>query len=184
MEQQFNVVLSSVQSFMVEIAQFLPKLILAVIILLVGWLIAKALLFVVVRGLRFVSFHVLTEKAGLDGFLKKGGIKKNTVDVLGILAYWFAILLTLLATFNSLGLTVVSDVFSRIVLFVPNVIAAVLILAIGLYFARFVADAISTYLRNVGNQDADFIGRVTHYAIAVFVVIMALGQVRVGEYLQ
>lgn len=181
MEQQFNVVLESVRSFMVELGQFLPKLIGAIVILVVGWLIAKLLLFIVVRGLKAIGFGVLTDKAGLDGFLKKGGVRKNTIDVLGLLVYWLVILVTLLTTFNSLGLTVVSDLFSRVTQFIPNVIVAVLILTIGLYFARFVSDAITTYSRNVGLEDAELVGRITFYAIAIFVVIIALGQVHIAE---
>jgi len=166
---------------MIQMGQYLPRLIGAVLILVIGWLIAKLLQFVVVRGLKLINFDVVTDKAGLDGFLKKGGVRKSTIDVLGLLVYWLAILVTLLATFNSLGLTVVSELFSSIIQFIPNVIVAVLILTIGLYFARFVADAITTYTRNVGMQDAELIGRVTHYTIAIFVVIVALGQIHIAE---
>src|SRR3990172_7505370 len=181
MEQQVNVVFESVRSFMIELGQFLPKLIGAIVILVIGWLIAKLLHFIVVRGLKAVGFGVVTEKAGLDGFLKKGGVRKSTIDVLGLLVYWLAILVTLLTTFNVLGLTVVSELFGSITRFIPNVIVAVLILTIGLYFARFVADAITTYTRNVGLEDSELVGRVTFYAIAIFVVIVALGQMHIAE---
>lgn len=181
MEQQINIVLDTVRSFMIELGQFLPKLIGAVVILIAGWLIAKFLRFVVVRSLRSIGFNVVTDKAGLDEFLKKGGGRKDTIEVLGLLVYWLAILATLLIGFNSLGLTVVSELFSRITQFVPNVIVAVLILTIGLYFARFVADAVVSYSRNVGMADADLIGRVTRYAIGVFVVVIALGQMNIAD---
>lgn len=180
MEQQLNVVVESVRVFMQELGAFLPKLIGAILILVIGWLIAKVLQYVVVRALKAVRFNVLTETAGLDDFLKRGGVRKNTIEVLGILVYWLVILVTLLATFNSLGLTVVSELFSRVTQFVPNVIVAVLILTIGLYVARFVSDSITTYTRNVGMQDAELIGRLTHYAIAIFVVVIALGQMEIA----
>ena len=107
-------------------------------------------------------------------------MRKSTIDILGLLVYWLVILITLLAAFNTLGLTVVSDLFSKITLFVPHVIVAVLILAIGLYFARFVSDAVMAYGKNVGMQDAVFVGRVAYYAITVFVILIALDQVQVG----
>jgi hypothetical protein len=181
MEQQINIVLDTVRSFMVELGQFLPKLIGAIIILIAGWLIAKFLRFVVVRSLRSIGFNVVTDKAGLDEFLKKGGGRKDTIEVLGLLVYWLAILATLLIGFNSLGLTVVSELFSRITQFVPNVIVAVLILTIGLYFARFVADAVVSYSRNVGMEDADLVGRVTRYAITIFVIVISLGQMNIAD---
>lgn len=181
MEQQFNIVLESVRSFVMELGHFLPKLLGAVIILVLGWLIAKLLMFVVVRGLKTVGFGVLTAQAGLDGFLKKGGVRKNTIEVLGVLVYWLTILVTLLTTFNSLGLTVVSELFRRVTEFIPNVIVAVLILTIGLYFARFVSDAIMTYTRNVGMEDSAMVGKLTYYAIAIFVIAVALGQMHIAD---
>lgn len=181
MEQQVNIIVDSVRSFLVELGVFLPKLIAAVVILSVGWLIARVLLFAVVKSLRMLHFDVLTDKAGLDKFLRQGGFKKDTTAILGLLVYWLAILATLLITFNTLGLAVVSELVSRITQFIPNVIVAVLILAIGLYFARLVADTVVAYSRNVGLQDAEMLGRVTRYTITVFVVIMALGQIRIGE---
>jgi hypothetical protein len=183
MEQQISVVMASVQAFLVQLGTFLPKLLAAVIILVAGWFIAKLLCFIVVRGLKAVNFNVVTEGAGIDGFLKKGGVRKGAIDVLGALVYWLVILVTLLVAFDSLGLSIVSDLFSRVTQYIPNVIAAVLILTIGLYFARFVSDAISAYARNVGSQDADLIGKVTRYAISIFVFIIALGQMRIGDVL-
>jgi hypothetical protein len=180
MEQQLNVVRESVQAFMLTLGAFLPKLIGAILILVIGWLVAKVLQYVVVRALKLVRFNVITEAGGLDGFLKKGGVRKNTIEVLGVLVYWLVILVTLLATFNSLGLTVVSELFSRVTQFVPNVIVAVLILTIGLYVAHFMAQSVTAYTRNVGMEDAELIGRLTYYAISIFVVVIALGQMEIA----
>jgi hypothetical protein len=181
MEQQLDIVMTSLRSFMSDFGLFLPKLIGAVAILIVGWLVSKALQFVVVRGLKGVRFHKLTDGAGLDDFLKKGGIRTGTVDVLGAMVYWLAILMTLLTTFNVLGLTALSTLFHRVAEFVPNVIVAMLTLTIGLYFARFVADAVTTYTRNVGMVDSDLVGRLMRYAITAFVVILAIGQFNIPD---
>lgn len=178
--EQVDLVVESVRGFLMQLGEFMPKLIGVIVILLVGWLVAKLLAAIIVRGLKLVNFNVITERAGLDGFLRQGGMRKSTIDVLGLLVYWLVILVTLLAAFNTLGLTVVSDLFSKITLFVPHVIVAVLILAIGLYFARFVSDAVMAYGKNVGMQDATFVGRVAYYAITVFVILIALDQVQVG----
>lgn len=180
-ENQINLVVDSVKSFLIQVGQFLPQLLAAIVILVLGLLIAKFLHFIVVRGLRLVHFDALTQTAGIDGFIKQGGIKKTTIDILGILVYWLVILLTLLTAFNSLGLGVVSELFRRIALFIPNVIVAVLILAIGLYFARFISDTVVAYSRNIGMTDAELIGRIARYAIMVFVIITALLQVNIGN---
>jgi hypothetical protein len=179
-ENQISMVVGSVKSFLIQVGQFLPQLLAALVILILGLLIAKFLHFIVVRGLKVIHFDVLTQTAGIDGFIKQGGIKKTTIDILGILVYWLVILLTLLTAFNSLGLGVVSELFRRVALFIPNVIVAVLILAIGLYFARFISDTVLAYSRNVGIEDAELMGRLTRYAIVIFVIITALVQVNIG----
>lgn len=176
---QVDMVFQTAQGFLAQIAAFMPRLLGAILILVLGWLIAKFLAFVVVRGLRLMRFDVVTSKAGVDGFLKEGGTKKTTIDILGVLVYWFVILITLLTTFNVLGLGVVAELFNRIALYVPKVIVAVLILAIGLYFARLVAEAVTTYARNVGMADAELMGRLSRYAIMAFVIIVTLQQVEV-----
>ena len=114
MEQQLSVIVESVRSFMVQLGEFLPKLIGAIIILIIGWFVAKFLAFVIIKGLKVINFNVVTEKAGIDGFLKKGGLKKGTIDILSLLVYWLVILATLLVAFNTLGLTVVSDLVERL----------------------------------------------------------------------
>ncbi|GMR20633.1 MAG: hypothetical protein BMS9Abin36_1229 [Gammaproteobacteria bacterium] len=179
--EQVNIVLDTMRSFVIQMGEFLPKFIAAIIILVAGWLFAKAMLYAVVRGLKIVNFGTLTERAGIDKFLKHGGIRKTTIDILGILVYWLIILATLLVAFNTLGLTVVSDLVSRITQFIPNVIVAILILTIGLYFARFVSDSVIAYGKNVGLDDTEIMGRLTRYAIMVFVIIIALGQMNIGE---
>lgn len=178
---QVSVVLDTFQLFWIQLGEFLPKFTAALIILVAGWMLAKAMHFAVVRGLKLVNFDVLTDKAGIDKFLKQGGIRKTTTDILGILVYWLIILFTLLGAFNILGLTVVSDLVSRITQFIPNVIVAILILTIGLYFARFISESVIAYGRNVGLEDADLMGHLARYAIVGFVIIVALGQMNIGE---
>jgi hypothetical protein len=177
---QMNLVVDTVRAYLIEIGRFLPKLTGALIVLLLGWLIAKVVRWAVVRGLTLARFNVITEKAGVDEFLKRGGSRKTTIDVLAILGYWLVILITLLTAFNTLGLGVVSDLLRRVVLFVPHVIVAVLIIAIGLYFARLLAESVITYGKNVGLEDVEILGRITRYAIMTFVVILALSQMDIG----
>ncbi|MFV1992862.1 MAG: hypothetical protein ACC635_03080, partial [Acidiferrobacterales bacterium] len=80
---QVSVVLDTFQLFWIQLGEFLPKFIAAMVILVAGWLLAKALHFAVVRGLKLVNFAILTDKAGIDKFLKQGGIRKTTTDILG-----------------------------------------------------------------------------------------------------
>jgi hypothetical protein len=177
---KIDMLLEPLRVFLRQLGDLLPRLLLAVLILIIGWLIAKAVRFAIVKGLRAVNFHVVTERAGLDGFLKNGGIESDTTDILGALVYWLVILGALVIGFNTLGLSYVTDLLGRIILFVPKVMVALLILAFGAYFARFIGNAITAYCRNVHIQDADLLGRLAQYAIVTFVVLIALDQVNIG----
>ena len=175
-----ELLLEPIRVFLRQVGDFLPRFALAGLVLIAGWLIAKAVRFAVVKGLRAVNLNVITERSGLDGFLRQGGLEADTADLLGILFYWLVILAALVIAFNGLGLTYITDLIGKVVLFVPKVIVALLILAFGAYFAAFIGATIVAYCRNVGIRDADLLGRLARYAILVFVVLIALDQVSVG----
>jgi hypothetical protein len=178
--EKVDIMLEPVRAFLVQIGGFLPKLALAIGVLIAGWLLAKVAMFAIVKGLRAINFNVLTERAGLDGFLNRGGIQTDTTGILGLLVYWLVILAALIIGFNSMGLTYITGLLGQVVLFVPKVIVALLILAFGAYFARFIGNAVITYCRNVSIQDADVLGKLAQYAMMTFVVLIALDQVNVG----
>jgi flagellar biosynthesis protein FliQ len=175
-----DVYLEPLRVFLRQAADFLPRLGLALVVLIAGWIFAKMARFAVVRGLRAINFNVLTDRAGVDGFLRDGGIQADTTEILGLLTYWLVILAALVIGFNGLGLTYITDLLGRVLLFVPKVMVALLILAFGAYFARFIGNAVCAYFRNVHLQDAEILGKLTQYAILTFVVLIALDQVNVG----
>jgi hypothetical protein len=178
--ENVSVMLEPVRVFLAHVGDFLPRLALAAAVVIGGWLLAKLARIAVDRGLRAVNFHVITERSGMDGFLAQGGIRSDTTGIFALVIYWLVVLATLIIAFNSLGLTYITDLLGQVVLFVPKVVVALVILAFGAYFARFVGNTVVTYCRNVGMQDADFLGKVAQYAILVFVALIALDQVNVG----
>ena len=176
----FDMMLEPLRVFLRQAAEFLPRLAIALFVFIVGWILAKVARFAIVKGLRAVNFHVVTQRAGLDGFFKDGGIRADTTDLIALIVYWLVILGALVVGFNSLGLVYVTDLLGRVILFVPKVLVALLVLAFGAYFARFIANAITAYCRNVHIQDAELLGRLAQYAIVTFVILIALDQVNIG----
>ena len=179
-----NMLLESTRESLHLIGAFLPRLLLAIVILIVGWLAAKTVRFAIVKALRAINFGVVTEKAGIDRFLKQGGANIDTVRVLGSLAYWLVILAALMVASNSLDLAHVTELIGRIVLFVPKVMFAVVILVFGAYFASFVASALTKYLHDTHVGEAALIGRLALYAIMVFVIMIALDQMGLGDIIR
>jgi len=178
--EKVDVMLEPLRVMLVQIGHFLPRLALALVVLIFGWLLARFIKLAVIRGLRAINFHVLAERAGMDGFLRQGGIATDTTAILGLLVYWIVIFAALVIAFNGLGLTYITELLGRIVAFLPRVIVAVLIVAFGTYFARFIGETITTYCRNVGIQDADMLGKLARYALLAFVMVIALDQMSLG----
>ena len=178
--EKVDVMLEPLKAVLLQISQFLPRLALALVVLLAGWLLARFVRYAVVKGLRAINFHVLAERAGLDGFLRQGGIAADTSAILGILVYWVIVFAALVIGCNGLGLTYITELLGRIVAFLPRVIVAVLIIAFGTYFARFVGDTVGTYCRNARLPDAELLSRLTRYAILTFVLVIALDHLNLG----
>jgi hypothetical protein len=178
--QSIDLLLETTREFLHQVAAFLPRLLLALVVLAVGWLLAKAARFAVERALRAVNFTVLTERAGTDNFLHQAGMRGDTTTLFGLVAFWLVVLATLMIAFNGLGLTYITDLLGRVVWFTPKLLVAMLVVVFGSYCARFVGGAVQSYCEDAQIPDADMLGRIARYLIVIFVVMIALGQVEVG----
>jgi hypothetical protein len=178
--QNIDVMLEPLRGFLQQVGAFLPRLAIAIGILLVGWLIAKAFRLFVVKALRALNFHVLTRRAGIDNFLQQGGSDKDATDLFGWIAYALIILASLIIAFNGLGLTQVTDLLGRVLLFVPRLLVALLVIVFGSYFARFAGNAVQSYCRGAGIGDADLLGHLMRYGIMAFVVLLAVDHLDIG----
>jgi hypothetical protein len=178
--QSIDMLLDATREFLHQTAAFLPKLLLALLVVAVGWLLAKAARFAVERALHAINFNVLTERAGTDSFLKQAGMRGDTTTLFGLVAFWLVILAALIIAFNGLGLTYITDLLGRVALFTPKLLMAMLIVVFGAYCARFVGNAVQNYCVEARIADADMLGRLVRYLILSFVVMIALSQVEVG----
>jgi len=180
MWEQFIATLESMKSFWIDVSAAIPALFAATVLLLVGWIIARLLRRGVLRLLKLLRIDVLAEKAGIEDFLLQGGVRYTTVTLVANLVYWLIMFTVILAALNSLGLQNASALFNKIILFMPNVVVAVLVLMFGAFVAKIVRGVTFTYLSNIGISGADVIGHVAQWALLLFVVSVALEQLEIG----
>ena len=178
--ENINVLLEPLRGLLQQIGAYLPRLGVALVVLAIGWLLAKAFRLGVVKALRALNFHVLTERSGIDGFLQQGGGERDTTDWVGTIAYALVLLASLIIAFNSLGLTQVTDLLGKAMLFVPKLLVALLVIVFGSYFARFIGNAVLRYFRSTGISDADLLGRIVQYAVLTFVVLLGIDHLDIG----
>lgn len=162
------------------IAVFLPRLALAAALLIVGWIVARFLRALVGQALKLVKLDVAAEKSGIASFLVKGGVRLDAISLVTNVVYWLAIFVVALTALNTLGLQMVTELFSKTMLYIPNVIVAVLVIIFGSIIARLTQTVLIAYLNNVGIGASYFVGKLAQYAILAFVAFVALEQLSIG----
>lgn len=157
-------------AFATKVGAFLPDLFAAVIILFLGWVGCNIAKRVAIRLLKVCQFDALADRSGINRALARGGIQQTSTEILGLLIFWFLFLIVIVATLDTLGLPGVTETLNTIFLYIPKVVAAIVMLILGLYLASFIETVARTSCANAGLQQADSIGRVTYYATVVFII--------------
>ncbi len=175
-----EVVVTPAKAILAQVSQFVISALLVIIILIVGWLISKLIKTIVTKLLKAVKLDELSSRIELSNVLAKGGISYSLSELVGVICYWLAILVTFVVALNSVGLTVAADLLQRITLFVPNIIAAIFILIAGMFVAVIMRNIIKTAASNAGISQVNLLGKITEVVIMVFAIAMALEQLQIG----
>ena len=183
MQQQLDIFLASLTSFWTQLASFVPQLLAALVLLFVGWILANLARTGVVKLLDILRFDSLAEKTGIEAFLKQGHLDISLSRIIANLVYWVIIFIVIVTVANSLGLHMVAELFNKIVLYIPNLIVAILVLVFGILIARFINRLVFAYLNNIGVQGALTISTLSEYAVIIFVIFVALEQLEIGTTL-
>jgi len=169
-----------VREMSTKILSFIPNLLVALVILIVGWIIARVIRALVERVLRLARFDILTERAGINQALLQGQITTNPSGIVGKLFYWIVVLLALVMAIDALGLTVATQLLNELLFYIPNVIAAVFILTLGFFFGGLVRGFVQTLVGGVRAVNPETIGKVAQAAVIIFAVAASLEQLRIA----
>src|SRR5437870_5297206 len=153
-----------------KIAVYLPNIFMALLIIVVGWVVCNIIKRLVSRVLRICHFDTLADRAGITQMLDRGGIQQTPSDILGLLTFWFLFLIVIVATLEALNLSGATDTLNTIYLYIPKIVAALVILILGLYFANFLETVTRTSCANAGLQQAASLGRAAYIGTVIFVV--------------
>ena len=160
---------------------FLPQLIGALIVLILGWIIAGLLAGLLERGLKAVGFERAAESTGVTNFVRRTGSDWTVSKVFAEIVKWFIRLIAIQAAASILGMDQISEIIDSIVLWLPNLVVALAIIVIGALIARFVAGLVRGATSEMGFGNPDLIANIARYAIIVFAVIAAVDQLGIAE---
>jgi hypothetical protein len=172
-------VIEPVETMWANVMGYLPTLLSVILILIVGWLIASLVQKVITRFLKLARLDSVSEKIGIANILTKGDINYTLSEIIGVLMYWLLMLVVFLMAVNMLQLTVAAELLNQVILYVPNVIASVFILVLGIFFASIIANTVRTTAANAGISQARSLGQFTQVIIVIFTIMEALNQLRI-----
>ncbi len=135
---QFQILANSANSFLSNLAEFLPALLGALLILILGLIVAKICHSVTKNITKWVGLNKAAEKTGVDKTLEKAGLSEKVIDVVAALVYWIVLLIFISAALETLGLTVIVQTVNALIAYLPQVIIAVVIMIFALWLGRFV----------------------------------------------
>jgi len=178
-----DIIRESLLALWSNVAVFVPKLVAAVLVFLIGWLVA------VLFGR--VSFHVIKalqinralEGLGFRGAIERGGLRLDAPKFFDELVKWFFIVVFLMAATNIVGLTQVTEFLGVVVFYLPNVIVAALVLLIGLLLARFLEHSVRASVKAARLASANFLALLARWSVLIFSFLIALDQLKVAPEL-
>lgn len=179
--QSADMVQSSFTSLWFVVVQFLPAILAAVIVFLIGWIVGVILYRVVVEVVKVLRIDDALRAAGLHEAARDAGFTLDAGRFLGTLVMWFIVLVFLMASLSILGLTSVTFFLQQVVIFyLPQVIVATLILILGAVLAEVVRGLVAGSARAAGAHAANLAGAVAKWAIWAFAIIAALEQLQIA----
>lgn len=175
--------ISSLQNSWEKFIGFLPNLIGALIILIVGAIIAVVLARIIRKVVNLLKVDEILEKVGMKKIFEGTGVRLDAAKLCGVLVKWFIIIVAFLAAADVLYLYQVTQFLSAILLYLPNVIVAVVILIIGIILGGFLEKVIKGSVKIARLVSAEFLGAITKWVVLVFSMIAALIQLKVAPEL-
>lgn len=179
--QASEIVRGSLLTLWTGVAGFVPRLIAALIVFLIGWIIAVLLGKLAYQIVRVLHIDSALTRVGFRRAWERSGFRLDTAFLFYELVKWFFIIVFLMAATNILGLGEVTDFLQRVVLYIPNVIIAAVILLIGILVAKFLEGLVQGSVKAAGLASANFLGALTKWAVFVFSLLVALSQLKVAD---
>ena len=162
-----------------KVASFIPDLIAALIIVLLGLVVAKVVDAVLSKGLAKVGLDRLMSGTGVNKMLARVGINSSVSALTGKIAYWFILLTFVVSASESLGLARVSSTLDAITLYLPKVVGAALILLGGLLLSHLVNGVVRGTAESMGMEYASGLGRFVQGLLVIITVSLAIGQLQI-----
>lgn len=179
----FAITVSVLQNLWTSVLGFLPSLIGAIVVLIVGWFISDVIGKVVTMILKKVRFNQLFERGKWDEAMAKAGIKVDAAGFIGEIIQWVLVIVFLLVAVEILGFVQFADFLTKVMLWLPNVIVAVAIFIVAVIIADYLAKLIRAWVEGMKVGYGHFVESIVRWAIWIFAILAILIQLGVAKEL-
>lgn len=176
-------VVTSIALALSMIVAAIPKIIGFIIVLIIGWIVASAIAAIVSRLLRAVHFNDLAERSGISNFVRNMGLRTDASGALALAAEWFVRLITLVVAFDALGLPAISNIFNDILVWLPNLVVAIVVLVIGGLVANAFSDVVRGSTASAGLGNPNVLASIARYLVWAFAIVVAVNQIGIATAL-
>lgn len=178
-----SALITSAAGAMTLLLAAIPRLLAFAVIVIVGWIIASLIARGIAAILRTMNFNDLSARSGFSGFLLNAGVRTDASGALAMTAKWFVRLIALIVAFDALGLTAVSQVLQQLLLWLPNVVVAIVILVIAGLAANVLAGVVRGATAQAEFRNAGLLATVTRVAVWGFGIVFAVNQLGIATSL-
>ena len=161
----------------------IPRIIGFVVVLIIGWIISSLLARGVEALLHAVKFNDLARRSGFASFVQKMGVKDDSSGVIASIVKWFVRLITLVVAFDTLGLPAVSNVLQQLLLWLPNLVVALVVLVIGGLAANGLSQLVRGATAQAGFSNPDMLATIAKVAVWGFAIVVAVNQLGIATTL-
>jgi hypothetical protein len=171
----------SFQNLWVGVVGFVPNLVLALVILILGWLVGALFGRAISQVFKSLKVDDALRRAGFESFVNRGGVDLDSGAFVGGLVKWFIIVIFLVASLDVLGLSQVNFFLQDVVLgYLPRVLAAALVLLVAGVIGDITGRVVVTAAKTAGIASAHFAGAVAKWAIWIFAILVALSHLGIA----
>ncbi len=168
---------SLLQSFTENSLSSLTGILRAMLLLLVGWFVARSARFLVIKLLNLVKFNRFAERVKATEMLSKANLTLSPTNLVANFAYWIVLLLFVVTASDSLGWVTVSEQIGRLIAFIPTLLSGITLFIIGAYIAGFLRDVINATTASIGLTAGRLMGSVVYYFLMSIITLTALKQI-------
>ena len=158
----------------------IPNILGAILLLVIGWIIAGLIAKLVVKIARVLHVDNVGDRVGVNGFLQKSGAKMKASDLIGEVVKWVIRLVFVEMAAEQLGMPQVSQIINQILGFIPNIIVAMLILAVGAFVGQLLAGLVRGAAAEAGLSNASLLAKLTQGAVLAFAIIAAINELNIA----